>query len=66
MKMNVWNKMKFSAKEMIIFAAIFALGFAIYMIGSVLNDFDIDIARLKGEVIELRAAAYGSCELNDN
>lgn len=51
---------------MAIFAAIFALGAAVYMIGSVLNDFDIDIARLKGEVIELRAAMYGNCTINDN
>jgi len=64
--MNVWNKIKCSGKEMAIFAAIFALGAAVYMIGSVLNDFDIDIARLKGEVIELRAAMYGNCTINDN
>jgi hypothetical protein len=46
--------MKFNAKEIILFAAIFALGFAIYMISSVLNDFDVDIARLKGAVAELQ------------
>lgn len=42
--------MKFTAREMIFSAALFAMGWAIYMMGSILNDFDVDIARLKGEV----------------
>lgn len=46
--------MKFNTKEIILFAAIFALGFAIYLIGEVLNDFEVEIARLKGEIVELQ------------
>jgi hypothetical protein len=42
--------MKFNAKEIILFAAIFGLGFAIYMMGNVLNDFDIEIAQLKTDI----------------
>ena len=45
--------MNFNAKEIILFATVFALGAAIYMMGNVLNDFDIAIAQLKVQVEEL-------------
>lgn len=49
--------MKFNAKEIILFAAIFSIGIAIYMMGEVLNDFDVEIARLKQDI--------AMCQLSD-
>jgi hypothetical protein len=53
---------KFTAREMIFAGALFAIGWTIYKLGFVLNDFDVDIARLKAEVIELRNSHDGQCE----
>lgn len=47
---------------MIFAGALFAIGWTIYKLGFVLNDFDVDIARLKAEVIELRNSHDGQCE----
>lgn len=44
--------MKFNAKEIILFAAIFALVFAIYMVGEVLKDFDTELVRLKAAIMQ--------------
>ncbi len=45
--------MSIKPKEIILSAVIFALGAAIYMMVSVLNDFDIAIAQLQHSVFEL-------------
>jgi len=45
--------MKFTTKEMIFSACLFAIGWAIYMGGKVLNDHDVDIERLKVAIQQL-------------